>query len=77
MLPFRAPKHPLCSAGFARQGRSAAGFCRAPKHRRCCSLRPTTATMAISRRPRLAKLTARMITMISRARAGEMVSSLS
>jgi hypothetical protein len=76
MLPFRAPNHPLCSAGFARQGRSAAGFCRAPKHRRCCSLRPMTATMAISRRPRLAKLTAPMIvTMISRARAGGMVSS--
>ena len=51
-------------------------FCRAPKHRRCCSLRPMTATMAISRRPRLAKLTAPMIiTMISRARAGGMVSS--
>ena len=75
MLPFRAPNHPLCSAGFARQRRSAAGFCRAPKHRRCCSPRPTTATMAISRRPKLAKLTAPMITMISRARAGKMVSS--
>jgi hypothetical protein len=43
-------------------------FCEAPKHRRSRPLRPMIATMAISRRPRLARLMP--ITMISRALVG-------
>jgi hypothetical protein len=51
-------------------------FLPSPEDRRCCSPRPMIATMTIYRQPRQAKPTAPMIvTMISRARAGGIVSS--
>ena len=64
MLPFRAPNHPLCPAGLQR--RSAAGFCRAPKHRHFLTA-PMTARW---RYPGGQDWRNLRFTMISRARAG-------